>query len=534
MMEKTNKPSFLSMVPRSVSGAKNKIVTKPNSIPRTISVKPTIQLVERKQTQTIETIETTQTQANQIKNEDGIIIEASFQRMPENDEPVCCICGRYGEYICDQTDDDICSLECKSINISRKQPKLSNETSSSNTIIPPPPSTIPPPLTINQEQQKLDEELCFVTGETQFSTFLSTQQMSDSQIKQIRKEAQITVQGNKIVPPITSFSDCISSQILLTNLQNNNYNHPTPIQMQVIPIAMSGRDVLGCAQTGSGKTASFLIPLIVHCNTNLSRLRKSGLPMALILSPTRELCIQIEGQAKLFCVGLQLRTALIVGGLSIAPQIHRLTKGSEIIVATPGRLLDCMKKCHEIWNLETIRFFVLDEVDSMLHMGFEHQVMEIMNSLPTPRQTLLFSATIPKEIEKLSSKLLNDPVFVAIGDPGSASETVKQILVWVETQKKKAKLFELLQDQRHYKPPCVIFVSSCLGADFLSEAIQKTCNIKTDIIHGNKTQAERIEAINKFVKGDIEILISTNVLGRGVDLLHVNLVMYPNLFGCLC
>ncbi|KAK3730495.1 hypothetical protein QZH41_015699 [Actinostola sp. cb2023] len=266
--------------------------------------------------------------------------------------------------------------------------------------------------------------------------------------------------------------------------------------MQVIPVALSGRDVVACAQTGSGKTAAFLLPMIarIHHITGVLSSKSKLLrhPLGLILAPTRELCMQIEKQAKELIQGLtNMRTALIVGGLPLPPQLHRLQMGVQMIIATPGRLLEILSR--DELHLTDVRYFVLDEVDSMLQLGFDHQVQEIMEKLDGERQTVVVSATIPSTVENMASKLTHNPVFIS--------------------------------DPKHYQPPVVVFVDSRIGADMLAEAVQQVCNIPCVSMHGDKEQTERNNILQLFIEGRYPVIVCTGVLGRGVDLLHVKQII---------
>jgi len=254
------------------------------------------------------------------------------------------------------------------------------------------------------------------------------------------------------------------------NLKKENYETPTPIQMQCIPVALEGRDILASAPTGSGKTAAFVLPAIHHVEVHNYTIPK-GYPLVLILGPTRELCMQIEEQMKSFSVGLPLKTGLVVGGLPMPTQVYRLNKGVQVIIATPGRLIEILSK-HEI-HLETVSMVIMDEVDVMLNMGFDKQVSQIMQHIRPNHQTLMFSATIPRKIEDMGRETLKNPILISVGDQRAPASSVKQIVMWVETEIKKKKLFEILEDKEFYNPPVVVFVDSRMGADLLAEAILK-------------------------------------------------------------
>lgn len=298
---------------------------------------------------------------------------------------------------------------------------------------------------------------------------------------------------------------------------------PTPVQMQVIPASMSNRSLLVSADTGSGKTASFLIPIIAHC----SRLRSQECtgnqgPLAIVLAPTRELCLQVEEQAKVLGKGLPFKTALIVGGDPLPQQIYRIENGVELIVGTPGRLIDLLMK-HNV-DLTYVSVFVLDEVDCLLERGFRDQAMQIFQSLSHP-QVMMFSATIHSEVEKMSNSLANNVISISCGNPNRPNKLVKQVVIWVESKKKKQKIFEIMKSKQHFKPPAVVFVSSRVGADLLSEAITIATGLEVVSIHGEKTMIERRENLRRFLTGEVSVVVSTGVLGRGMDLLKVRQVI---------
>ncbi|CAN6801218.1 unnamed protein product [Brassica oleracea] len=412
-------------------------------------------------------------------SDSGIKQKSIDQRSPLPGEPKCVICCRYGEYICDETNDDICSLECKQT--------LLNKT----RVFP-----------------ATDE--CFYVGSS------ST---DDS------RKLDIHVQGAAVPPPpALSFTSCGLPPKLLLNLETAGYDFPTPIQMQAIPAALSGRSLLASADTGSGKTASFLVPIVSRCARYRSEHPSSDPrnPLALVLAPTRELCVQVEDQAKMLGKGLLFKTALVVGGDPMSGQLYRIQQGVELIIGTPGRLVDLLAK-HTI-ELEDIMMFVLDEVDCMLQRGFIDQVMQIFRALSQP-QVLLFSATVSREVEKVGGSLAKEMILVSIGKPNTPSKAVKQLAIWVDAKQKKHKLFEILTSQNHFKPPAVVYVSSRAGADLLANAITVVTGIKALSIHGEKPMRERRDVMGSFLGGEVSLLVSTGVLGRGVDLLVVRQVI---------
>lgn len=424
------------------------------------------------------------------------------QRDALAEEPVCVICGRYGEYVCDETDDDICSLECKQTLLSRVANSLSPAAGPSST-----------------QRLPATDDCFYVRDSVEKSGFSS---LTCDQAEILRKKLEIYVKGDTVPAPILTFSSCDLPQKLLQNIETAGYGMPTPVQMQVIPASLDGKSLLVSADTGSGKTASFLIPIISFCaNFRLNNFSHQKKPLSMVLTPTRELCIQVEDQAKLLGKGLPFKTALVVGGDPMARQLYRIQQGVELIIGTPGRLIDLLTK-HDI-ELDDVKVFGLDEVDCMLQRGFRDQVMQIFRALSQP-QVLMFSATISQDIEKIASSMATDITSVSIGKPNRPSKAVKQLAIWVESKHKKQKLFDILRS-KHYTPPVVIYVGSRAGADLLSNAITVTTGINALSMHGEKSMKERREILRSFLVGEVPVVVSTGVLGRGMDLLGVRQVI---------
>ncbi|XP_034736931.1 probable ATP-dependent RNA helicase DDX59 [Etheostoma cragini] len=437
------------------------------------------------------------------------------QRWPEPGEPVCVMCGRYGEYICDSTDNDVCSLECKAKHLTQmgrgtgadafnRKDKNGDERT--------------------QPQQPAVDIGGVGERETGYSyredRFISG--LTDEQVQRIKQELGIETQGRDARRPIIEFEHCGFPATLSGNLKKAGYEAPTPVQMQMVPVGLSGRDVIASADTGSGKTVAFLLPVVVRAIEKPAHSASS--PVALILTPTRELAIQIERQAKELLIGLpNMRTALLVGGMPLPQQLHRLKSSIKIIIATPGRLIEILKQ--KAVQLDKVKVVVVDEVDTMLKMGFQQQVLEVLEQVPEDHQTLLASATIPTGTEELAGRLVRDPVRIAIGEKNQPCANVRQILLWVEEPSKKKKLFEILNDSKLYQPPVVAFVDCKLGADLLCEAVAKVTGLKTVAIHSDKSQWERNRILRGLLDGDFELVISTGVLGRGLDLVNVRLVV---------
>jgi ATP-dependent RNA helicase RhlE len=306
---------------------------------------------------------------------------------------------------------------------------------------------------------------------------------------------------------------------ILNALEIKGYSTPTPIQQQAIPIILSGSDIMGCAQTGTGKTAAFAIPILQKlCNS-----QKNEGPRkirSLILTPTRELAIQIEENIKDYGSNLNLRHAVIFGGVNQTNQINRLKTGIDILVATPGRLLDLQQQGYI--DLRKLEIFVLDEADRMLDMGFIHDVKKVLKLIPAQRQTLFFSATIPKEIKTLASTILTNPKQVVVTPVSSTAEKIEQELYHVETAKKKDLLLSILKEKTINF--VLIFTRTKHGADRVVKILSRS-NIKAAAIHGNKSQNSRQNALNNFKNRTIQVLVATDIAARGIDIDELQLVI---------
>lgn len=296
---------------------------------------------------------------------------------------------------------------------------------------------------------------------------------------------------------------------ILRALQTEGYTTPTPIQQQAIPIVLEGNDLLGCAQTGTGKTAAFSIPLLQLLYQQKST--HKGIK-ALILTPTRELAIQIDESIAAYGRHTGLTHAVIFGGVSQLPQTQALKRGVDILIATPGRLLDLMQQGYV--SLQQLQFFVLDEADRMLDMGFIHDVKKVIAKLPTKRQTLFFSATMPPEIAGLANNILHQPKKVEVTPVSSTVEKIEQSVYFVEKQDKRALLHHLLADQNI--KTVLVFTRTKHGADKVVKDLQRS-NIGAAAIHGNKSQNARQRALNDFKTGTLRVLVATDIAARGID-----------------
>ncbi len=300
-------------------------------------------------------------------------------------------------------------------------------------------------------------------------------------------------------------------------VETAGYTTPTPIQEQAIPVVMAGRDVFGCAQTGTGKTAAFGLP-ILHRLHNEGPFR--GGPRALILAPTRELAVQIDESIRTYSKGLKVRSVVLLGGVSIRPQIDQIRRGVDIVIATPGRLLDVVE--HRALNLSHIHTFVLDEADRMLDMGFMPSIRQIVKLIPTQRQTLFFSATLPREIRDLANSLLSNPVHIAVTPENTTTEMVDQRLYYVERDRKRALLAHLLNDD--LEGSVLVFTRTKRGADRVTKDLMKD-GLKVASIHGDKSQTARQKALQDFKTGRTRVLVATDIAARGIDIAQLPYVV---------
>ncbi|HEX2113927.1 MAG TPA: DEAD/DEAH box helicase [Alphaproteobacteria bacterium] len=290
------------------------------------------------------------------------------------------------------------------------------------------------------------------------------------------------------------------------------YASPTPIQAQAIPHLLTGRDLLGVAQTGTGKTAAFALPMLQRLAQN-RRPAVPKCPRALVLTPTRELAIQIDQSFKTYGRHLGLRHAVIFGGVGQHPQAQALARGLDILVATPGRLLDLMGQ--NLARLDKLEIFVLDEADRMLDMGFIHDVRRIIATLPAQRQTLLFSATMPNDIANLAGSILRDPAKVEVTPVASTAERIDQWVLFVEKSDKRALLGEVLKDGGIKR--ALVFTRTKHGANRLAQQLERM-GVAADAIHGNKSQSARQRALADFTAGKLRILVATDIAARGIDI----------------
>lgn len=306
---------------------------------------------------------------------------------------------------------------------------------------------------------------------------------------------------------------------------------PTPVQRNAIPILLAGRDLMACAQTGSGKTAAFCFPIIAGIMREQYLQRPHGgrtvYPLALILSPTRELSCQIHDEAKKFAYQTGVKVVVVYGGAPINQQLRELERGVDVLVATPGRLVDLVERARV--SLQMIRYLALDEADRMLDMGFEPQIRKIVEQMDMPpcgrRQTMLFSATFPKEIQRLASDFLSNYIFLAVGRVGSSTDLIVQRVEYVHETDKRSHLMDLLHAQRETEVNgkhslTLVFVETKKGADSLEHWLYVN-KFPATSIHGDRSQQEREMALRSFKSGKTPILVATDVAARGLDIPHV-------------
>jgi ATP-dependent RNA helicase RhlE len=317
-----------------------------------------------------------------------------------------------------------------------------------------------------------------------------------------------------------TFNDLNLIEPILKALDTEGYTTPTPIQQQAIPYLLEERDLLGIAQTGTGKTAAFAIPILQLLNqSNLSN--KGPRPIrALIMTPTRELAIQIEESFAAYGRNLGLRTTVIFGGVSQHSQVNALRAGIDILVATPGRLLDLMNQGHI--NLSSLERFVLDEADRMLDMGFIHDVRKVIAKLPAKRQSLFFSATMPDDVAKLADTILNRPARVEVTPVSSTVDKVEQVVYFVNKNDKKKLLVDILEDDAIKS--VLVFTRTKHGADHVVKDLRKS-GIEAEAIHGNKSQNARQRALGGFKSGELRVLIATDIAARGIDVDELSCVI---------
>lgn len=309
-----------------------------------------------------------------------------------------------------------------------------------------------------------------------------------------------------------SFDTLGLSQPILKAVKEQGYTKPTPIQKQAIPVVLQGRDLLAGAQTGTGKTAGFTLPLLQNLSNAPKQTGKKRV-RALILTPTRELAAQVAESVNAYGKYLNFHSAVIFGGVGINPQIRQLNKGVDIVIATPGRLLDLVNQ--KVLDLTHVESFILDEADRMLDMGFIHDIKKVIALLPKKRQNLLFSATFSNEIKKISDALLNNPELIEVARRNTASETVDQAVHLVDRERKRELLTHLINAGEWQQ--VLVFTRTKHGANRLSAQLEKD-GITAAAIHGNKSQSARTKALADFKMNKVRVLVATDIAARGIDI----------------
>ena len=320
-------------------------------------------------------------------------------------------------------------------------------------------------------------------------------------LRQIKTESYMSFEKLNLIQP------------LQTALSNEGYTVPTPIQMQAIPVILERRDLIGCAQTGTGKTAAFAVPILQILSTERESRKSKRIIKSLILTPTRELALQISESFKTYGKHTGLKNAVVFGGVSQRAQTMKLREGVDILIATPGRLLDLINQRYI--SLNSIKIFVLDEADRMLDMGFINDVKKIIEKLPSCRQTLLFSATMPSEITKLANSILTDPIKIEVSPEHKTVEAVNQAVYFVTKADKKKLLIHILKNENIQS--ALIFTRTKRGADVITRVLNDA-KIHADSIHGNKSQAARQRALNNFKLNRTRVLVATDIAARGIDI----------------
>jgi ATP-dependent RNA helicase RhlE len=307
-----------------------------------------------------------------------------------------------------------------------------------------------------------------------------------------------------------TFQDLGLSEPVLRALADCGYREPTPIQSAAIPLVSARRDVMATAQTGTGKTAAFMLPVIEDIATRPSY--AGDTPLALVLAPTRELALQIEENVRAYGKYVGTRTAVLLGGVNSGPQIDRLRKGVDIVIATPGRLIDLYKQGE--LNLADVEFLVLDEADRMLDMGFVHDVRWIADRVPKPRQTLLFSATLSAAVRSLASTMQVDALEVSVAPPSTVADHIEQQVMFVQKAHKLDLLIDLLKENKDGRT--LVFTATKIAAISVSRQLEVR-GLRVGAIHADKSQSQRQAALEAFVKGKVDVLIATDIVARGID-----------------
>ncbi|XP_057439214.1 DEAD-box ATP-dependent RNA helicase 24 [Lotus japonicus] len=345
--------------------------------------------------------------------------------------------------------------------------------------------------------------------------------MSEQDVTDYRKSLAIRVSGFDVPKPVKTFEDCGFPPPVMSAIKKQGYEKPTSIQCQALPVVLSGRDIIGIAKTGSGKTAAFVLPMIVHI-MDQPELQKEEGPIGVICAPTRELAQQIYLESKKFAKSYGIRVSAVYGGMSKLEQFKELKAGCEIVVATPGRLIDMLKM--KALTMTRATYLVLDEADRMFDLGFEPQVRSIVGQIRPDRQTSLFSATMPRKVEKLAREILSDPVRVIVGEVGMANEDITQVVQVVPSDSEKLPwLLEKLPETID-QGDTLVFASKKATVDDIETQLSQR-GFKVAALHGDKDQASRMDILQKFKSGVYHVLIATDVAARGLDIKSIKTVV---------
>ncbi|MEC4114304.1 DEAD/DEAH box helicase [Myroides pelagicus] len=309
-----------------------------------------------------------------------------------------------------------------------------------------------------------------------------------------------------------TFENLQLNKNILRAIEELGYESPTPIQEKVIPLVLAEKDIIGCAQTGTGKTAAFAMP-IIHYLHKIGNTKKAKKAKVLVITPTRELAGQIADNFTAYAKYTNVTQVTIYGGMSVKPQIEQLQKGADVIIGTPGRLLDLYKQKH--LDLDSLHYLVIDEADLMLDMGFIDDVKKLIQLTPSNRQTLLFSATMPLPIRELAHEFLQKPEYVAVDAISSSAKTVKQQVYFVEKSDKKKLLYHIIRNQK--LTDVLVFTRTKTGADSVVESLKKN-GVNAESFHGDKSQTARQEALNSFKNKETKVLVATDIAARGIDI----------------
>ena len=345
--------------------------------------------------------------------------------------------------------------------------------------------------------------------------------MTEQDVAEYRKGLSIRVSGFDVPRPLKMFEDCSFSPQLMNAIMKQGYEKPTSIQCQAFPIVLSGRDIIGIAKTGSGKTAAFVLPMIVHIMDQPELAKEEG-PIGVVCAPTRELAHQIYLESKKFAKPYGIRVTAIYGGMSKLEQFKELKSGCEIVIATPGRLIDMIKM--KALSMLRATYLVLDEADRMFDLGFEPQIRSIVGQIRPDRQTLLFSATMPRKVEKLAREILTDPIRVSVGEVGMANEDITQVVQVIPSDAEKLPwLLDKLPGMIDNGDVLVFASKKATVDDIESQLVQK--GFKIAALHGDKDQASRMDILQKFKSGIYHVLVATDVAARGLDIKSIKSVV---------